>query len=290
MYSYDLKCTDKVSDLHEIITKEFNPILVMLSSKYYKSKCNQRPLVTYYNEEDSAKVQVIYSDISLTPEETIVSALFNLRNLFVDNKIDFNTFRQEVGRLMIMAHTSVPTVYPYLEKMLSALGCTIVIKPSPRNIIKRREYENLNEYMRLMSSLDLKNVVSLKIVLKNKGKTLLNQKIRIQVETIVNSNIKTLEFDIKTNKNGEAIIPIKRFSKIRIILPYSIRQVRAVAIPRDEKVSVKQIDNNQVELIIGKENIELRIDIEKKKHLLTYILAGIFGLLTLLMLTILMLI
>ena len=288
MYKYDIICKERIEDLHETITKRFNPILAEIYRKYCQPKGYQRPLIAYYNEEDGARVQVVYTNINSTLEEAVVNALYNLRDLFVRGKIDLNMFRHEVGQLAIMVHSSVLEMYPYLEKMLSALGCSLIIKPSlTKYPTKGHKYNDPTEYIKLLSSFDLKDVATLKIVLKNKEKNkerpLPNQKFGIRVKTVVESTIKTLEFNIETNKKGEVVIPVRKFSIIRIILPYSIRRAEAIMVPRGEKVSVKIIDNKQVELVVGKQNIELKIDIKKREYWI-YLLAGICGMATALML------
>jgi len=274
MYSYELKCSDIEEDLHDIVTRRINTVLAKLFNKYCKPYSDRRVITTAYIEEDGARVEAIYTGHDLTLEESIINSLFQLRDLLVTNKLSFDAFRQKVGRLAFTTYTSSPHLYQDLEELLSVMNCSLTIK---YRIPRRLSLAFLAKYVSRSTpsftlSFDPKDAVNLKLVLRDKGKPL-SKKIRIQYESSEGSANVPIEFSLKTDRNGEIMLPARKFSKIKITVPYPIRRVKAVEIPRGEEVKVVKTRNNQLDVVIGNSNIELYIDVNRGRYLL-YLLIG----------------
>jgi len=282
VYSYDLKCSDVEEDLHDIVTKRINTVLAKLYSKYCRPRIDRRVVTTAYIEEDGARVEAVYTDHNLTLEESIVNSLFQLRDLLVTSKISFDAFKQMVGRLAFTAYTSSPHLYQDLEELLSAMNCSLTIKyeipripsltPSAKHVPRPTPP--------FTASFEPKDTVSLKLVLRDKGKPL-STDIKILYEAPGGSASVPVEFSLKTSENGEITLPARKFSKIKITVPYPIRSVKAIEVPRGEEVKVVKTRNNEVDVVIGNSSIELYIDVNSRRYLL-YLLIGATALLAVL--------
>ena len=276
MSDFEVKCSDIDVDVHEVITKKVNPIMATLHYQYCESVEQPRRVTIYYNEEDGARVEVLHTDMDMSINTALVCSLFNLRDFLFTHKINFDKFREEVGRLTGIAFASAPELYPHFQEILSSLGCRLELKPTILRQRGKHVSEKYQAYAKLMSTVDYKNIATLRIILRDQDKPLPNKVVHVRIETVVNSEPLTLDLDVKTNKNGEVVLPVAKYSKVKITSPYSINSIDAYSLPRMTEISVKQPSAKEVELIVEKNNIKAIIYVEKRDYL-KYLILGSLG-------------
>jgi len=292
-YSYELVCSDVSSDLYDIVAKKINPALAELFNKYHPHRDHtdgiHRAVLVAYNEEDGARVEFTYNGYNVTPEEVIVDRLFQYRDLLVENKLSFNVFRQMVAHVAFIAYTRSLPLYRDLDDLLTILNCKMKIKYEiPQTSLPKEQASKLTPSDTPSAlSFESREAVSLRLVLHNKASPL-SEKIKVLYELPGDPTSVPVEFTLITDKNGEIVLPVRMFSRVKITLPHPIRRVKAVELPRGEEIKVTKVRNNQLEVIVGRNNIKLDVDVnvDRGKSLL-YILIGATAVLAILLLLLL---
>jgi len=290
-YSYELVCSDVSGDLYDIVTKKINPALAELFNKYHPHRDHtdgiHRAVLIAYNEEDGARVEFTYNGYNATLEEVMVDNLFQYRDLLVENKLSFNAFRQIVAHIAFTAYTRSSSLYRDLEDLLTILNCKMKIRYGALqpSLSKEQASKLTPSDTPSVLSFEPREAVSLRLVLRDEALPL-SEKIKVLYELPGDSASAPVELTLITDKNGEIVLPVRMFSKVKITLPHPVRSAKAVELPRGEEVKVTKIRGNQLEVIVGRNNVKLDVDVDRGKSLL-YILIGATAVLAILLILLL---
>jgi len=207
--SYKLECEQLTEDLHDLLTKKYNVIVAELFTRFYRKGIDRRKTVVWYNEDEGVRIEVVRNGTSKEFEEIVVDVLDSLRDFLISGKIDFNAFRQEIGRLAFVTYYRAPSMYPHLEKILLTLGCSLTITPS-QEVPAKEVHKQYIKYMESLGEADQHDMARVGIVIQEDGKPLSNYDVKIYVETPEKGIIIANEATMKTGDNGELIIPVKK--------------------------------------------------------------------------------
>jgi len=282
--SYKLECVNLIEDLHDFLTRKYNVIVAELFTRFYRKNIEHRKTVTWYNEDEGARVEVVHEDAGKKFEEVVIDTLNNLKHFLVSGKIDVNVFRQEIGRLTFVTYYRAPLMYPYLKEILLASGCSLTIKSS-RKLPTEEMLKQYTKYMESLGQADQRDIAGVKIIVQKDKKPLSNYDVKIYVETPEKGIIIANEATMKTGDNGELIIPVKKYSEIKITTPNKIKE--ATVIDERTREILKKIAPNDkyINIPIGSNNVKVVLNVKRRIRsylLIGYFLIGLTALITLL--------
>jgi len=279
--SYKLECVNLIEDLHDFLTRKYNVIVAELFTRFYRKNIEHRKTVTWYNEDEGARVEVVHEDAGKKFEEVVIDTLNNLKHFLVSGKIDVNVFRQEIGRLTFVTYYRAPLMYPYLKEILLASGCSLTIE-SLQKLPTEKMLKQYTKYMESLGQADQRDIVGVKIIVQKGKKPLSNYDVKIYVETPEKGIIIANEATMKTGNNGELIIPVKKYSEIKITTPNKIKEA-TVMDERTREVLKKIAPNDKyINIPIGSNNVKVILNM--KRRIYSYLLMGLATLITLLVL------
>jgi len=217
-----LRCSDMSLDyvLDHVIPREFNPKLAEMVNKYAPLKQVSRQITRYwYIEEDSARVLIEHQYDDRTFNEYIVEILYSYRDLFVERKLDLNSLRHYIANVAILAARRSEDLSRDVAKLLEILGCTLQLPE--RLDVEGLSEEELLEAARTLSRLfgeSASGAVRLTIKVRGKvfKKPVKNVPLRVIYRVFKESEVRDYETTAQTNLQGEAVVPVPRFSLVKL--------------------------------------------------------------------------
>lgn len=251
--SYILICNDKLLgyDLHSILAYEFNPKLAEITDKYYIVSDRKRPLNTWINAIDGARVEILYDDSSDALTNLVIDAIYRLRDLYSRSIIDLDAFRRQLGSIAYTAYNHDEAFYSDLRELLRTLGCMIHIG-SMNMEYDASMYEKL-EMLRGKSEdhTHQDGYVQVTIMLRKNTHPWPQKNIRITNIVPMEEGIRKHSFSLTTNSLGIVTVRAQKYTILEI-----------------------KVDNNKYNVMLEDKNLKIEINTwaREKKHRKTNII------------------
>lgn len=238
---------DASTDMHYILAYRFNPKLTEISRKYVSIAPRTvlpRRVVTWINEYDGAHILVVYENMWKSFEELVVEWLYNLRDYYVEHKIDLNTLKNYLAHLSAVVAHQKPEMFKDISELLNILGCNIELRVKTRveeHGISEEELAEMLKNLSVVFGAKPNETVRATIrVLKN-GKPYKNARIEATIIYPSEEKVRKQSIMLTADEQGIVAMPVPKFSALRL-----------------------SVDGYTEEVVIANRNIELELKVEKK--------------------------
>ena len=219
LFDYKLNCIELPEniDFHKLLAYKFNPKLADLVNKYYSHSLeSRRTLESWINEYDGARIHILYRVDDKVFENTIIDWLFNLRDMFIHQKIDINSLRRYIADIAVLTAHRNPNLSKDIIDLLDILGCKLSIKSKERVLISEEDALRMLKNLEATFGARSGEVVRVSLKVFKGGKPA--KGVILEVSNIIQEEgeIKERKFKVETDRNGKAIIPVPKFSILKV--------------------------------------------------------------------------